>query len=136
VETIVWGFPNSSGVFLDAYLRDPTYSTQPHAYSLLPLIGTLANGILYLSGEHATPHYNVQLICKGPFTYPFMYRYPKWRHLSLWVGAIISWASLFAASYSTKVRQDTLGDWFSFNPRLRISFYAKVFFMQLEEVMS
>ncbi|PVG01317.1 MFS general substrate transporter [Serendipita vermifera] len=89
VENIIWGFPNSFGVFLDAYLRDSTYSTQPHAFSLLPLIGTLTTGIIYCSGK--------------PFTYPLIYRYPKLKRLSLWIGAVICWASLFGASYTTKV---------------------------------
>ncbi|PVG01314.1 MFS general substrate transporter [Serendipita vermifera] len=88
VEVIVWGFPNSFGVFLDAYLRDPTYSTQPHAYFLLPLIGTLTTGIMYFS---------------GPFIYPFFYRFPQSSRLALWVGAVLCWASLFGASYSKKV---------------------------------
>ncbi|CAG8691167.1 9719_t:CDS:2, partial [Acaulospora colombiana] len=49
-KVIVWGFPNAFGVFLDAYLRDPTYSAQPRAYFLLPLIGTLTTAIMYFSG--------------------------------------------------------------------------------------
>lgn len=51
VETIVWGFPNAFGSFLDAYLKDTTYSTQKHANLLLPLIGTLSSGIIYCSGS-------------------------------------------------------------------------------------
>jgi hypothetical protein len=54
VENIVWGFPNAFGVFLDAYLKDPVYSTQKHANSLLPLIGTLTSGIIYCSGKKSS----------------------------------------------------------------------------------
>ena len=47
---MVWGFPNSFGVLLAAYLDDPVYNTQPGASSKLPLIGTLCTGIMYCSG--------------------------------------------------------------------------------------
>ena len=50
VEVFVWGFPNSSGVLLAAYLKDPRYNTQQHATSILPLVGTLCTGIMYCSG--------------------------------------------------------------------------------------
>ncbi|EKM53759.1 uncharacterized protein PHACADRAFT_99812, partial [Phanerochaete carnosa HHB-10118-sp] len=46
----VWGFPKSSGALLAAYLQEPLYSSQKHAMSTLPLIGTLSTGILYCSG--------------------------------------------------------------------------------------
>lgn len=49
VELFVWGFPNSSGVLLAAYLKDPLYSSQKHAMSILPLVGTLCTGIMYCS---------------------------------------------------------------------------------------
>ncbi|KAI0059523.1 hypothetical protein BV25DRAFT_1840183, partial [Artomyces pyxidatus] len=49
VETIVWGFPNTFGVFLQAYLEDPKILSQPHASSILPLVGTLSSGIIYCS---------------------------------------------------------------------------------------
>ena len=39
VEGVVWGFPNAFGLFLEAYLGDPKFASQPHAASLLPLIG-------------------------------------------------------------------------------------------------
>jgi len=50
VENITWGFPSAFGVFLDAYLKDATYMSQPNAQMLLPLIGTLTSGIMYCSG--------------------------------------------------------------------------------------
>lgn len=51
MEVVVWGFPTSFGVLLNAYMRDEKYSKQPHAALLLPLIGTLSTGIIYCSGE-------------------------------------------------------------------------------------
>lgn len=88
VETIVWGFPSAFGVFLDAYLRDARFANQPHADTLLPLIGNLTSGILY---------------CTGPFVYPFIYRYPRSRRPAMWLGSAICFGSLMAASYTTKV---------------------------------
>lgn len=51
VENIVWGFPNAFGSFLEVYLKDPTFTSQKHAESLLPLIGAVNSGIMYVSGE-------------------------------------------------------------------------------------
>lgn len=66
VESLVWGLPVSYGgkqhrsmsmilthtsvVFLAAYLKDPVFANQPHAASLLPLIGPLCTGLMYISG--------------------------------------------------------------------------------------
>ncbi|KAG8829067.1 hypothetical protein FRC18_009614 [Serendipita sp. 400] len=88
VELIVWGFPNAFGTFLDAYLRDPTYTSQKNAHLLLPMIGTMTSGIIY---------------CSGPVTYPLIYRYPRYTRLSMWIGAAICFASLFGASYTTNI---------------------------------
>jgi MCP family monocarboxylic acid transporter-like MFS transporter 10 len=62
VEGIVWGFPNAYGVFLAAYLKDPSFSSQKGVDSLLPLIGTLSSGIIYCSGTsgHMPPPYSFQ----------------------------------------------------------------------------
>ncbi|KAI0046069.1 MFS general substrate transporter [Auriscalpium vulgare] len=90
VETIVWGFPNAFGVFLKAYLDDPSIAAQPHAASVLPLVGTLSSGIIY---------------CSGPFIYPFTSRYPHHRRTAMWIGSALCWASLFGASYATTVMQ-------------------------------
>ena len=51
VETLVWGFPNTYGVFLSVYLEDPRFGSQAHASSLLPLVGTLSSGIIYCSSK-------------------------------------------------------------------------------------
>ncbi|KAK0187747.1 MFS general substrate transporter [Armillaria mellea] len=88
IEGLVWGFPNAFGVFLDGYLNDPSFSSQPHASSLLPLIGPLSSGIIY---------------CSGPIIYPITARYPYHRRTCMWVGAALCWASLLGASYATKI---------------------------------
>ena len=50
VEVLVWGLPNSFGVFLSNYLRDSHLISQRDAYSVLPLIGPLSSGIMFCSG--------------------------------------------------------------------------------------
>ena len=52
VEGVVWGFSNAFGLFLEAYLGDPKFASQPHAASLLPLIGPLSSGIIHCSGVY------------------------------------------------------------------------------------
>ncbi|KAJ3745449.1 major facilitator superfamily domain-containing protein [Lentinula detonsa] len=90
VEAVVWGFPTSFGVFLDAYLNDTRYTSQPKASSLLPLIGPVSSGIIY---------------CSGPFITPVITRYPYHKRTSLYIGTILCWASLFTASYTSQVVQ-------------------------------
>ncbi|KAK7022118.1 major facilitator superfamily domain-containing protein [Favolaschia claudopus] len=90
VEAIVWGFPNSYGVFLDAYLQNPRYASQKSSTSLLPLIGTLSSGIIY---------------CSGFFITPIASRYPQHRRKLIWIGAAICSATLVGASYATKILQ-------------------------------
>ncbi|KAJ3756588.1 MFS general substrate transporter [Lentinula raphanica] len=90
VEAIVWGFPTSFGVFLDAYLNDSKYTSQSKATTLLPLIGPVSTGLIY---------------CSGPFMTPVITRYPYHKRTSLYIGTILCWASLFVASYTTKVIQ-------------------------------
>lgn len=59
VEGIVWGFPKAFGVLLDVYMQNPTFANQPHASSLLPLIGTFSNGIIYCSGALSSAAHGV-----------------------------------------------------------------------------
>ncbi|KZP31551.1 MFS general substrate transporter [Athelia psychrophila] len=90
VEIIVYGFPTGFGVFLAEYLKNPEYLAQPGATAILPLIGSLSIGMIY---------------CSGSFIYPFTSRYPEWRRTLMLVGGFICCASLFGASYATKVTQ-------------------------------
>ncbi|EIN12813.1 MFS general substrate transporter [Punctularia strigosozonata HHB-11173 SS5] len=88
VGALVWGFPTAYGIFLVSYTEDPRFRDQKHASSLLPLIGTLSSGIIY---------------CSGPIINPGMARYPQHRRSALWTGLVFCWASLFGASYATRV---------------------------------
>ncbi|TFK52161.1 MFS general substrate transporter [Heliocybe sulcata] len=90
VQAIVWAFPNSYGVFLDAYLNDPRYASQKQSGFLLPLAGTLSTGIIYLS---------------SPVIHGLTGRRRYLRRPLLWLGTVLCWAGLFGASYVTKVEQ-------------------------------
>ncbi|GJE97527.1 MFS general substrate transporter [Phanerochaete sordida] len=84
----VWGFPNSSGALLAAYLKDPVYTSQKGSSSILPLVGTLSTGVLY---------------CSGIIIHPAIHYYPRLRKVFTWLGIVICTASLLGASFTTKV---------------------------------
>ncbi|VDB91914.1 unnamed protein product [Peniophora sp. CBMAI 1063] len=88
VQTVVWAFPNTYGVFLSAYLNDSRFVSQPHAHSILPLVGTLSSGIIY---------------CSSPFWDAILRRYPRQRRPAMWLGAFMCFASLLGASYATTI---------------------------------
>ncbi|EJC98140.1 MFS general substrate transporter [Fomitiporia mediterranea MF3/22] len=90
VEAVVWAFPTSFGVLLSAYLHDAKLASQSKASEILPLVGTFSSGIMYCSGS--------------TFIYPFLHRYPKQRRTCVYAGLLLCFASLFGASYATKVR--------------------------------
>ncbi|KAF9260480.1 MFS general substrate transporter [Marasmius fiardii PR-910] len=73
VEAIVWCFPFSFGIFLEAYNRDLTYTSQNNSVFLLPLIGPLGTGIIY---------------CSGPVINVLMDKYPQFRQPLMWIGAL------------------------------------------------
>ncbi|GJE97130.1 MFS general substrate transporter [Phanerochaete sordida] len=83
---IIWGFPNSSGVFLAAYQRSPRYSSQTDAETLLPMIGPLCTGVLH---------------CSGLFIHPSIRHRPRLRQAFIWAGALICSASLLGASFTS-----------------------------------
>ncbi|KAF9017316.1 MFS general substrate transporter [Hymenopellis radicata] len=88
IEAIVWGFPDAYGIILDGYFNDPRYSAQAHASTVLPLIGPVASGVM---------------MCSGPLIYPLTARYPQHRRTAMWFGLVLCWASLFTASYISKI---------------------------------
>ena len=55
VECLTWGYLGAFGVLLASYLRDPKYNSQDHASTLLPLVGNLCSGIMYISGKPQSP---------------------------------------------------------------------------------
>ncbi|KAG7088081.1 hypothetical protein E1B28_012112 [Marasmius oreades] len=88
IEAIVWSFPGAFGIFLEAYRSDPIYQQQKNSNLLLPLIGPLGSGIVY---------------CSAPIGTVLTGKYPNYRRHAMWVGAVLSPVSLFAASYTTRL---------------------------------
>lgn len=105
VQTVVWAFPNTYGVYLSAYLNDPRFRSQPDAHSILPLVGTLSSGIIYCSSKscRCCPSLQTDLALKGPVWDAFLRRYPRQRRPAMWLGAIMCFASLLGASYARTV---------------------------------
>ncbi|KAL1725229.1 major facilitator superfamily domain-containing protein [Schizophyllum commune] len=96
VETIAWAFSTAYGTLLyvtthpPAYMEDPTFGSQPHATSLLALIGPIGSGIMY---------------CLCPALNPLLTRYPRAARPIVWAGTLICFVSLFASSYARTVVQ-------------------------------
>ncbi|KAH8824896.1 major facilitator superfamily domain-containing protein [Flagelloscypha sp. PMI_526] len=88
IEAIVWGFPFVYGVFLEAYLRDPVYLVQPNARTLLPLVGPLSSGLMYVIAPLVT------WMCR---------RTPQYVPTFLWIGLSLCVFSLVIASYTTSI---------------------------------
>ncbi|KAL1750452.1 major facilitator superfamily domain-containing protein [Schizophyllum commune] len=90
VETIAWAFSTAYGTLLYAYMEDPTFGSQPHATSLLALIGPIGSGIMY---------------CLCPALNPLLTRYPRAARPIVWAGTLVCFVSLFASSYARTVTQ-------------------------------
>ncbi|KAL1740091.1 major facilitator superfamily domain-containing protein [Schizophyllum fasciatum] len=90
VDTVVWGFPTAYGTLLDAYLADPRFGTQPHATSLLALIGPIVSGVMH---------------CASPAINPILYRFPHAARPLVWSGTLLCAAGLLASSFARTVPQ-------------------------------
>ncbi|GAB1521354.1 hypothetical protein RhiTH_004448 [Rhizoctonia solani] len=80
VETLVWGFPNSFGVFLGYYSK--MYQGEKGAELLLPLAGTLCSGIDFR--DFGLPYVLFGWALR-PIIYPIVARYPSQRRTSIFV---------------------------------------------------
>ncbi|KAH8824906.1 MFS general substrate transporter [Flagelloscypha sp. PMI_526] len=90
IEAIVWGFPFVYGVFLEEYLRDPVYLAQPNAHTLLPLVGPLSSGLMYVIAPLVT------WMCR---------RTPQYVPTFLWIGLSLCVFSLVIASYTVSISE-------------------------------
>jgi MCP family monocarboxylic acid transporter-like MFS transporter 10 len=88
VGSVVWGIPNSYGVFLNAYLNDPNYTQQRNASNLLPLIGPMSSGIMH---------------CSGIVVFPCLSRYPQHMRKILITGTFLCIFSLLGAGFVTQI---------------------------------
>ncbi|KAG9311573.1 MFS general substrate transporter [Chiua virens] len=90
LDGVTWSIPWSFGVLIEDYLLLPEIASQPNASRLVPLIGQLASGMIYLS---------------APLVYPYMHRYRAHVRPLMWLGMTLCWTSLLMASYSHKVHE-------------------------------
>ncbi|KAG9004943.1 hypothetical protein FRB94_001981 [Tulasnella sp. JGI-2019a] len=88
LELIVWAFPFSYGVFLN-YYSTVTFadSSDGDLNTLLPLIGTLSSGIIYISSLPLSP---------------LIARYPQWRAKMPYAGLGLCIAGLVGSAFATK----------------------------------
>ncbi|GAA94519.1 uncharacterized protein L969DRAFT_14266 [Mixia osmundae IAM 14324] len=89
IEATIWGTPNSYGVFLAAYLDRPI-AKSAGATTLLPLVGVLSSGLMYLL---------------SPLIFAYINRFPGHRKRLSWSGAIICASSLVISSFAKSAFQ-------------------------------
>lgn len=88
LETIIWGYASSFGIFLEFYTNETAISLghESNAESILPLVGTVNSGIMALL---------------APLLSVIITRYPKSRRWLMMAGALICFLSMFASSFAT-----------------------------------
>ncbi|WVQ78389.1 hypothetical protein IAT38_000475 [Cryptococcus sp. DSM 104549] len=80
LETLVWGFANSYGVYLDHY-----ESLYPSSTSLLAVVGTIAVGEMYL--------------LLSPLTL-WLTAHPRYRGWAMWAGLVLMCAGFLGAAFA------------------------------------
>ncbi|KAG9015709.1 hypothetical protein FRB90_004374, partial [Tulasnella sp. 427] len=86
VELLVWSFPVSYGVFLNYYTSVLFLPDDPQI-NLLPIVGTLSSGIIYVGGM---------------FIIPLMIRYPGQKRNMTVGGLVLCVLGLVGAGFSTR----------------------------------
>lgn len=86
LELLVWALPFSYGVFLNHYTSHHLFDG-PQDF-LLPLVGTLSSGIIYLT--------SIAIM-------PALSRYPHQRQNLMRFGAVLCVTSLLGAAFATEV---------------------------------
>ncbi|KAL5631395.1 hypothetical protein ACGC1H_007046 [Rhizoctonia solani] len=86
VELLIWALPFSYGVFLNHYTSHHLFDGPQEA--LLPLVGTLSSGIIYLTSI---------------FVMPLLMRYPQHRQTMMWAGAALCVVAMVGAAFSSRV---------------------------------
>ncbi|WRT67244.1 uncharacterized protein IL334_004211 [Kwoniella shivajii] len=81
LETLVWGLASSYGVFLDHYTM-----LYPHSTGLLPIIGTVSMGIMYL--------------LLSPLSL-YLTAYARQRTRTMWLGLIIMFCGFMGAAFAS-----------------------------------
>ncbi|KAK6903067.1 hypothetical protein I204_07796 [Kwoniella mangroviensis CBS 8886] len=81
LETLVWGMANSYGVYLDHYTI-----LYPTSTGLLPIIGTVAMGIMYL--------------LMSPLSL-YLTTYPLQRKITMWIGLVVMFSGFIGAAFAS-----------------------------------
>ncbi|TID17822.1 MFS general substrate transporter [Venturia nashicola] len=82
LESLLWGFPLSFGVFQNYYARLPQFEQNPY----IAVVGTVATGICYLG---------------APAVVLLMNWFPGWERVWIWVGWPLCLGGLVAGSFAT-----------------------------------
>ncbi|KDN45117.1 hypothetical protein RSAG8_05032, partial [Rhizoctonia solani AG-8 WAC10335] len=83
VELLIWALPFTYGVFLNHYTSHHLFDGPQE--TLLPLVGTLSSGIIYLTSV---------------FVMPLLARYPQHRQTMMWAGAVLCVVAMIGAAFS------------------------------------
>ncbi|KAF8608595.1 MFS general substrate transporter [Ceratobasidium sp. AG-I] len=86
LEMLVWSTPLSYGVFLNHYTTHNLFDSSQNF--LLPLVGTLSSGIMYMASM---------------FVVPVIASYPQHRTSFMYVGLVLCVSGLLGAAFATKV---------------------------------
>ncbi|GAA5831487.1 hypothetical protein JCM11251_004041 [Rhodosporidiobolus azoricus] len=115
VETVVWGLPSSYGLFLEHYQREGLSSTGKFKDSgLLPLVGTVAAGFIYLLGPPVSLLLNPR---------------PRWRINVIRLGAFICVLALLLSSFAKTPWQLLLTQGLLYSVGGAMAYYSTFYFL-------
>ncbi|GAA6035327.1 hypothetical protein JCM8097_008817 [Rhodosporidiobolus ruineniae] len=115
VETVVWGLPSSYGLFLEHYQRHGLSATGKYKDSgLLPLVGTVAAGFIYLLGPPLSLLLNPR---------------PRWRLPVIRLGAVLCVLSLLVSSFAKSPWQLLLTQGLLYSVGGSMCYYSTFYFL-------
>ncbi|CDR49247.1 RHTO0S24e01728g1_1 [Rhodotorula toruloides] len=114
IETLVWGLPSCYGVFLDYYQREGINGRHAGS-SLLPLVGTVASGFIYLLGPPISILLNPR---------------PRWRLHVIRLGAVLCSLSLLLSSFARESWQLLLTQGLLYSIGGSMAYYSTFYFLQ------
>ncbi|GAA6047868.1 hypothetical protein JCM3770_004682 [Rhodotorula araucariae] len=114
IETVVWGLPSSYGLFLEYYQRHGVHGHSASS-SLLPLVGTLSSGAIYLLGP--------------PISFLLNPR-PRWRLHIIRLGALICSLSLLLSAFATAPWQLLLTQGLLYSIGGSMAYYSTFYYLQ------
>ncbi|GAA5985913.1 hypothetical protein JCM11641_004826 [Rhodosporidiobolus odoratus] len=115
VETVIWGLPSSYGLFLQHYQTHGLSSSGAYRdSSLLPLVGTVAAGFIYLLGPPISLLLNPR---------------PRWRLSVIRLGAITCVLSLLLSSFAKTPWQLLLTQGLLYSIGGSMAYYSTFYFL-------